>query len=557
MIDAPFISLFGGGEYPFNLPGLCYDAARGKNCYVPITFNSSCRVVAYGDWGKFYQVNYINFPEGTAVEPFELPLTAGQKMALDEANAALTGDLSAGAAAGNVKTETVTVAPGESVKLYDKPGAGAVTGINIKLNGLTKPGSDWDALSQLAVSAFWDGEASPSVWATLGGFFASSTGLNEYSSLPCGVSGDKTMYANWYMPYENGGVIELKNDGEVSYSVTYSVKSESLSESEARSLMRFHAKFVRAKDPQKGERWPDAEFLKTEGKGRFVGTSLHVYKQIGTGDPAYQPDWWWGEGDEKFFVDGEKFPSWFGTGCEDYFGYAWGTWNPFSKPYHSQPFTNGGMFGIGNRLNNRFHIIDSVPFSDSFEGCLEKYHRDGYANWAFTDFWYLEKGGKDPYSPVSLSQRTEYFKKPYCEPQTFYEGEDLIILESTGMMKAETQDMSGFSGEWSGKSQFIFKSESAGAMVKFRLNVPESGEYTLRAAFTKAGDFCRAQHYIDGVKAGEAVDLYNNGVINSGKTDLCKINLTAGYHELSVVTESKNAASSGYFYGLDSIELVK
>ena len=23
---------------------------------------------------------------------------------------------------------------------------------------------------------------------------------------------------------------------------------------------------------------------------------------------------WWGEGDEKFFVDGEKFPSTFGTG---------------------------------------------------------------------------------------------------------------------------------------------------------------------------------------------------------------------------------------------------
>lgn len=34
-------------------------------------------------------------------------------------------------------------------------------------------------------------------------------------------------------------------------------------------------------------------------------------------------DWWWGEGDEKFFVDGEKFPSSFGTGSEDYIGYAW------------------------------------------------------------------------------------------------------------------------------------------------------------------------------------------------------------------------------------------
>ena len=68
--------------------------------------------------------------------------------------------------------------------------------------------------------------------------------------------------------------------------------------------------------------------------------------------------------------------------AEDYFGYAWGTWKPFTEAYHSQPFTNGGMFGIGSRLNNRFHIIDSVPFQDSFNAFLEKYHRDGYANWS-------------------------------------------------------------------------------------------------------------------------------------------------------------------------------
>ena len=32
---------------------------------------------------------------------------------------------------------------------------------------------------------------------------------------------------------------------------------------------------------------------------------------------------WWGEGDEKIYVDGEDFPSHFGTGTEDYYGYAW------------------------------------------------------------------------------------------------------------------------------------------------------------------------------------------------------------------------------------------
>ena len=54
--------------------------------------------------------------------------------------------------------------------------------------------------------------------------------------------------------------------------------------------------------------------LRTQGRGRFCGVMLHVWNPLGG---------WWGEGDEKFFVDGEKFPSTFGTGSEDYFGYAW------------------------------------------------------------------------------------------------------------------------------------------------------------------------------------------------------------------------------------------
>ena len=34
-------------------------------------------------------------------------------------------------------------------------------------------------------------------------------------------------------------------------------------------------------------------------------------------------DGWWGEGDDMFFVDGEKTPSINGTGSEDYFLGAW------------------------------------------------------------------------------------------------------------------------------------------------------------------------------------------------------------------------------------------
>ncbi len=559
-LDMPFINYFGGG-FPFNLNSMAYESGRGMNCYVPITYSSSCKVVAYDDWGKYFHIGYISYPESTSVEPFSLPLSANGQRALLETDRRFSGEPGAAADAYDDKTtaeKTVTVPVGGKAELLNASGAGAVVGITARLNGLENEGDDWEALAALAVSAKWDSELTSSVFTTLGGFFGSICGVNEYSGLPLGVKADGTMYADWYMPYSDGALLTLQNDGDRDYSVTYSVSTVSLDKSEADGLLRFHAKWTRLEDPDKSsDRWPDSEFLNIKGtSGRFVGTSLHVYKQIGTGDPDYNPDWWWGEGDEKFFVDSEKFPSWFGTGCEDYFGYAWSSPQTFSKPYNSQPFTNGGMFGIGNRLNNRFHIIDSVPFNESFSANLEKYHRDGYANMVLTSYWYQEKGTTDGYGEASYQQRTEYYESPYPSATLFYEGEDMKIIECSESQKAETQEMSVFGNGWSNSSQLIFKA-GQGGYIKLYINAPETADYDLTAVFTKAGDFGIAQHYIDGFKVGNAVDLYNNGVIRSDETTLGSVRLSKGLHVLEVQMNGKNSASSGYYYGLDCLTLTK
>jgi hypothetical protein len=453
--------------------------------------------------------------------------------------------------------KTITIPAGGSAELFSDTGSGAITKLTVKLDDLSGLGDDWHALAELALSAYWDGESEPSVWTTLGGFFGSICGLNEYSSLPVGVYEDGTMYASWYMPYSDGAKIVLQNDGNTDRKITYLVESETLTETAADQLLRFHAKWNRLVDPSKNDRFPDSAMLSVTGMGRFVGVSMHIYKEYGVGDPTSHPDWWWGEGDEKFFVDGEKFPSWFGTGSEDYFGYAWGSWYPFDYPYHAQPFTNGGMWGIGNRLNNRFHIIDNVPFTQSFEACIEKYHRDGYSNQVVTAFFYLEKGQTDGYSPVSLEERTKYYDLPYPEPALFYEGEAMKIIECTGMEKAETQEMSPFGRNWSGGSQLIFKAQKDN-YVKLYLNVPETAVYDLSAIFTKAGDFGIAYHYLDGEPLGKGADLYNNGVIRSPETKLGEgVTLTAGLHVLEVRIPEKNGRSSGYFYGLDCLTLTK
>jgi hypothetical protein len=135
--------------------------------------------------------------------------------------------------------------------------------------------------------------------------------------------------------------------------------------------------------------------------------ALHVYQTV-----DLTPGPWWGEGDEKFFVDGEKMPSWFGTGSEDYFGFSWGTPGYFSKAYHTQALAPPGtLYAPGNRALNRFQITDNVPFQTAFEGCIEKwfYTNDTITTYGVMPYWYLASGGSDPYGAIPLRSRTNYY----------------------------------------------------------------------------------------------------------------------------------------------------
>ena len=174
------------------------------------------------------------------------------------------------------------------------------------------------------------------------------------------------------------------------------------------------------------------------------------------GGPCSEVEWckghyWWGEGDEKFFVDGEKFPSTFGTGTEDYFGYAWGNSTLFATGYHNQTLNNGNK---GHISVNRWQISDNVPFQISFEGAIEKYFPNHWpTRFDATVYWYQAAGQSDPYKPIPLSERVNY----WAEPKTFrvpgvMEGEDLAIIgKSAG--NPRPQDMSGHGDVWSGRTQ--------------------------------------------------------------------------------------------------------
>jgi hypothetical protein len=348
------------------------------------------------------------------------------------------------------------------------------------------------------------------------------------------------------MPFARSAEITFKQEGKLPINLEYEVMSQPLTGDLAR-YARFHAKWHR--DfllPTEPERWIDWPILKAEGAGRFVGVMLHVWNPRGG---------WWGEGDEKFFVDGEKLPSTFGTGSEDYFGYAWCNPTLFQNAFHNQTHNDGN--NKGHVSVNRWHITDNVPFQKSFEGCIEKYYSNQRPTlYAATAYWYQAPGGKDPYRPQPLSERVGYWTPvATAKIKGAIEGERLKVLAKTGGNPQE-QDMTGFAGQWSNDAHLWWTEAKPGDRLDLALPVSQAGRQQLKLQLTKAPDYAIIQLYLDGSKLGGPLDLYHPEVVPTGALDFGTHDLSAGERKLSLEILGANPkAIKNYMAGLDYVVL--
>ncbi len=547
-VDLPFKGYFDGKNAPFTRAALVHTVSHGWNNYTPIPYQKSCKIVADPGWGLYYHFTYGTFPPQTQVPTFKRDLSAEENAALDQANDILTrGDPeSAPHRAGEKRVvRSIKLRPGKAVTVAKLRGAGAITRLRLKLDLPPAP-ADRDLLRELAIQIRWDGEAEPSVWSPLGDFFGTAPGANRYRSLPLGLGEDGWWYCNWYMPFERGAQVQLLNDGQSSPVVQFEWTRAPLT-LPVEQLARFHVKWHRdAFLPERPDRAIDWPLLKTEGAGRFVGVMLHIWNPRGG---------WWGEGDEKFFVDGEKFPSTFGTGSEDYFGYAWSSPDLFQHAYHNQTYNDGNS--RGHISVNRWHVPDEVPFQHSFEGCIEKYYPNPRPTlYAATAYWYLAPGGNDPYRPLPLDQRVGYWTPVESfKVKGAIEGEKLKVLSKTGGTPQE-QDLTGFQGQWSNDAHLWWTQAKPGDKLELALQVKADDKYSVSMQFTKAPDYGIVQLYLDDQKVGDALDLYHPSVIPSGELPFGTFNLSAGQHKISVeILGADEKAVKSYMFGLDYVKL--
>jgi len=349
-------------------------------------------------------------------------------------------------------------------------------------------------------------------------------------------------YSYWYMPFEKKAEITIKNESDKPQKITLIIEHTPL-KSSFENLGYFHAKWHRDLKTYKN-RPIDWEILETEGKGRFVGFALHVWDAKGG---------WWGEGDEKFFVDGEKFPSSIGTGSEDYFGYGWCNPALFFTAFHSQTLNQNNR---GHISNNRWHIGDNIPFQKSFDAYIEKYHENARSTfYAGVAYWYLSKNGADKIKITPLKDRLGYYTniKNFKEKNAI-EGESLSI-KTISNGKTGTQDLVVPGNVWSDDSQLWWANAGVGDFIEFEIDSLENTTKNLSAQFTRANDYAIIQLYFNGAKIGNEMDCYYPTVIAPGKIRLGKVKLKKGKNILKIkITGANPKAIKKYIVGIDYIK---
>ncbi|MGA2914698.1 MAG: glycoside hydrolase family 172 protein [Sedimentisphaerales bacterium] len=543
-VDLPCEDYFNCTQEPFNRPQLVHTVANGKNSYIPIPFQKSCKIVADKDYGQYYQFTYTLFSKDTKVPTFKRQLSKEESDALDNVDKKLANcgpDFNPTAQKEVTDKINVTIGPGQKKTFAKISGPRAITSIIIKNVFPEDTGQQRQILRELVLQITWDGQEKPGVWCPLGDFFGTAPGLNKHKSITVGVT-DDCLYSNWFMPFGKEAKLELINEGKTEIKIPVEIKHIPLSKP-VEQYGRFHAKWHRdAFLPTEPERRIDWTILKTQGAGRFCGVELEVWNPRGG---------WWGEGDEKFFVDGEKFPSTFGTGSEDYFGYAWSSDQLFNHPFHNQTINEGNK---GHISDNRWQIADSVPFQKSFEGCIEKYFSNSRPTlYSCVAYWYLSPDGQDPYEPVVGAENR----------LGWYGGMDypldiagIYVLEKP-VGQIEAQGMGSFHADkWTDDDQLWWIGEPNGKL-RIGINAEKAGNYKILTRLTKAVDYGIIQWYLDGKKISEPMDLYYaSGVIATKEINLGKYHLGAGQHEIDVeIVGSNPAAIKRYMVGIDYIKI--
>ena len=427
------------------------------------------------------------------------------------------------------------IAPGKTLTVAELEGPGVITHIWCVISNKAQ---FYSRLFTLQI--YWDGEEHPSVEAPIGDFFGIGHGVDQsFTSIPIRVtSNGRARNCYWPMPFHKSARITVTNESNRPCRLYYYVDWQKHS-TLPNDTAYFHAMYRQEYPCIMGQNYLLADI---EGRGHYVGAIQSVY---------HTSPGWYGEGDDFFFINGEKEPRLRGTGTEDYFCDAWG-FRQQSGPFYGTPLWEGTK--TGNRgTAYRFHLTDPVVFTKSLRVEIEHKGSQNFPDKTRTSF--IERD--DLMSSVALWYQMEPHKPwPALPP-----GKDRLPFQEKILVKGwqalETVkhsdhplEIQSIHGVVDGKQLWFKPSDSNGWLeVTFTMDKPETVDLT--AKLLHSWDYGIYRVKLDGKEIAKH-DLYNPSVIpTTHRWGVRK--LDAGSHTLRFECVGKSPDSKGYFFGLGEL----
>ncbi|MBI5833634.1 MAG: DUF2961 domain-containing protein [Armatimonadetes bacterium] len=524
-------------------PGYQPDANGGNTSYLPIPYARHCKVTweEAGQSARYYQINYRTYAPGTVVRTFTRADLDAARPAVARAGRALA--MPPDQPAGRAVSQTTALAAGGTQSLDLPAGPAAVSRLELRAP------ADERALRSLILRMDCDGERT--IWCPVSDFFGSGVGLNAVASWYRTVGADGTMVCRWVMPYERTARLSLLNLAPAPISASLGV-TVSPWEWDARS-MHFRAVW----HYESGLKTPperDWNYVTIAGQGVYVGDTLALFNPLPT---------WYGEGDEKIWVDDDTFPSHLGTGTEDYYSFSYAP-----KPVHQTPFTGEPRLDQpmtqGHNTLIRSRNLDGIPFARRLKFDIELIAwRPMALTYAATTYWYARPGATcnvepqpaEAALPVPTLADAVAASKPRPRPGAV-DCETMTVLGRSGDFFLGEQDMAPFGAErWGAGAHLLAKTTAVGDW--FEVQWPAAGAEARRLVLhaTQAPDYAMLRFAVNGQRVEPLFDGYADGVQPAPPFELGVFAPHDGKFTLRVEVAGANAASKGarYYLGLDDI----
>ncbi len=371
-LDVRMAPLLSGQVAPF-LPPFAGTTAKGGNLEFPLPFREHVKVAWKGS-GGFYQVTYRRYAD-PSVDVVSFDLSTLDRKKLAEVRTAMR---TPGYRDRTIVSEEAQLsASAPELTMPASPAGEEIVSLQV-LPSLLDP----DSLRGSVLSLRFDGRQT--VRAPLGDFFGAGPGLLAHATLPLESTSGGRMTARFVMPFGQTAAVHIDPAPGQQTLVTVLHRPAPFD----RSTYYFHAHW-NARGPMPARPYRDILLADLSGEGSYVGTFLTL------GNSSTE---WWGEGDDKVWVDDDTFPSLFGTGTEDYFGQAYCSPEIYDHPYRAQSLAAGG-FGAAQGLFSllRAHVLDPIRFANTLKFNLELWHWDDDAQVTFDTitYFYLSQDGTD------------------------------------------------------------------------------------------------------------------------------------------------------------------